>query len=249
MSTTLVKSAPAQQPTPKAAVPAIPLVNSPVALPASVAHQLLLAGLFYWRFDALVADPVSTLQTGLPVVAAIQAAYLILCLPPAGSSGTKIAKKPRPGEKKKDTREAKAIPTAVISLLLALIITPILHVLLVLFGAPFLTHVSHTFLCCAHIAVLAIYPIFYVRGSDPTPLQAVVGVSAPFDQTFGGLVGTVVGAWLGAIPIPLDWDREWQKWPVTIIAGAYLGYFIGSKLLGTVLFGERWAVSSEEKTE
>ncbi|KAF5965701.1 glycosylphosphatidylinositol anchor biosynthesis 11 [Fusarium coicis] len=249
MSTTLVKSGTAaQQSVPKATVPAIPLVNSPAALPASVAHQLLLAGLFYWRFDALVADPVSTLQTGLPVVAAIQAVYLILSLPPAGSSGS--SKKPRPGEKKKsDGREAKAIPTAVISLLLALTLTPILHLLLVLFGAPFLTHVPHTFLCCAHIAVLAIYPVFYVRGSDPVPLQAVVGVSAPFDQTFGGFIGTVVGAWLGAVPIPLDWDREWQKWPVTIVVGAYIGYMVGSQILGTVFFGKRWEVTPEIKEE
>ncbi|RKL22604.1 Glycosylphosphatidylinositol anchor biosynthesis protein 11 [Fusarium oxysporum] len=249
MSTTLVKSGPAtQQPATKAAVPAIPLVNSPAALPASVAHQLLLAGLFYWRFDALVADPVSTLQTGLPVVAAIQAVYLILSLPPAGSSGS--SKKPRPGEKRKsDGREAKAIPTAVISLLLTLILTPALHLLLVLFGAPFLTHVPHTFLCCAHIAVLAIYPVFYVRGSDPVPLQAVVGVSAPFDQTYGGFIGTVVGAWLGAVPIPLDWDREWQKWPVTIVVGAYIGYIVGSQILGTVFFGKRWEVTPEIKEE
>ncbi|UZP36121.1 hypothetical protein NXS19_003937 [Fusarium pseudograminearum] len=82
MSTTLIKSGPAQQqPAPKAAVPAIPLVNSPLALPASIAHSVLLSGLFYWRFDALVADPVTTLQTGLPVVAAIQAVYLMLSLP------------------------------------------------------------------------------------------------------------------------------------------------------------------------
>ncbi|KAJ4022378.1 Glycosylphosphatidylinositol (GPI) anchor assembly protein [Fusarium irregulare] len=249
MSTTLVKSGPAQQSAPKAAVPAIPLVNSPLALPASIAHAALLGGLFYWRFDALVADPVSTLQTGLPVVAAIQAVYLMLSLPPAGSSLS--SKKLRPGEKKKsaDGREAKAIPTAVISLLLALILTPALHILLVLFGAPFLTHIPHTLLCCAHIAVLAIYPVFYVRGSDPVPLQAVIGVSAPFDQTFGGFVGTVVGAWLGAVPIPLDWDREWQKWPVTIVAGAYLGYIVGSQLLGNVLFGKRWAVTPEIKEE
>ncbi len=33
-----------------------------------------------------------------------------------------------------------------------------------------------------------------------------------------------VGAWLGAVPIPLDWDREWQKWPVTIVTGAYMGW-------------------------
>ena len=28
------------------------------------------------------------------------------------------------------------------------------------------------------------------------------------------------------VPIPLDWDREWQKWPVTIVTGSYLGWFV-----------------------
>lgn len=31
----------------------------------------------------------------------------------------------------------------------------------------------------------------------------------------------------------IDWDREWQKWPVTIVTGAYAGYVLG-KSLGTV---------------
>lgn len=126
---------------------------------------------------------------------------------------------------------------------------PILHVLFILFGAPFLTHTSHTFLCCAHFAILAVFPIFYVRGVDAEALQAVLGVSAPLDSTFGGLLGAVVGAWLGAVPIPLDWDREWQKWPVTIVAGTYLGYIVGSRVLGTVFYGKRWAITAGPKEE
>lgn len=100
MSTTLTKGTSAQPPAPKAAVPVVPLLNSPIAVPASIAHPLLLAGLFAWRFEALVADPVPTLQTALPVVAVIQATYATLCLPAAGSSGAKASKKPRLGEKK-----------------------------------------------------------------------------------------------------------------------------------------------------
>lgn len=247
MSTTLTKGASAQPPAPKAAVPVVPLLNSPIAVPTSIAHPLLLAGLFAWRFEALVADPVSTLQTALPVVAVIQATYATLCLPAAGSSGAKASKKPRPGEKKKTFAAPNHIANAVISLLLVAMLTPALHVLFVLFGAPFLTHIAHTFLCCAHFAVLAIFPIFYVRGSDPVALQAVLGASAPLDQTFGGLAGATIGAWLGAVPIPLDWDREWQKWPVTIVVGAYLGYIIGSKVLGTAFYGKRWATSGPKE--
>ena len=36
---------------------------------------------------------------------------------------------------------------------------------------------------------------------------------------FGGAWGSLAGAWMGAIPIPLDWDRPWQRWPVTCVAG------------------------------
>ncbi|KAF7545153.1 hypothetical protein G7046_g9623 [Stylonectria norvegica] len=84
----------------KAAVPPVPHRDGPVALGVAVGHPLLLAALFVWRFDALVVEPVSTLQTALPVVAAVQVAYAVLSLPIAGSQG-KTFRKSRPGEKKK----------------------------------------------------------------------------------------------------------------------------------------------------
>lgn len=56
---------------------------------------------------------------------------------------------------------------------------------------------------------------------------------------FGGVVGACIGAWLGAVPIPLDWDREWQKWPVTVVTGLYLGYLVGKGVGGTLLKGKR----------
>ncbi|KAI6020102.1 hypothetical protein PISMIDRAFT_10560 [Pisolithus microcarpus 441] len=41
-------------------------------------------------------------------------------------------------------------------------------------------------------------------------------------------VGAVVGAWVGAFPIPLDWDRPWQAWPLTPLYGSLAGYIIAS---------------------
>ena len=61
----------------------------------------------------------------------------------------------------------------------------------------------------------------------------------PFDGVWGASVGTAVGAWLGAIPIPLDWDRDWQQWPITIIAGMYGGATIGNVVGRALLRGKR----------
>ncbi|KAI0697639.1 GPI biosynthesis protein family Pig-F-domain-containing protein [Cerioporus squamosus] len=41
-------------------------------------------------------------------------------------------------------------------------------------------------------------------------------------------IGAVNGAWLGAIPIGLDWERPWQAWPLTPAFGAVGGYIAGS---------------------
>lgn len=115
-----------------------------------------------------------------------------------------------------------------------------IHALFILFGAPFLDHIIHTFLCAAHFSLLAVFPVIYARGVDSQALTAVAGLSAPLDETLGGLLGAVLGAWLGAVPIPLDWDREWQKWPVTIVCGLYAGSCLGSWLSGAVFYGKRF---------
>uniref|UniRef100_A0A3B4F2L7 Phosphatidylinositol glycan anchor biosynthesis class F n=1 Tax=Pundamilia nyererei TaxID=303518 RepID=A0A3B4F2L7_9CICH len=38
---------------------------------------------------------------------------------------------------------------------------------------------------------------------------------------------TLIGAWVGAFPIPLDWDRPWQVWPVSCSLGSLFGYLTG----------------------
>ncbi|GFW70903.1 phosphatidylinositol-glycan biosynthesis class F protein [Trichonephila clavipes] len=47
---------------------------------------------------------------------------------------------------------------------------------------------------------------------------------------------TVIGAWVGAFPIPLDWDRPWQTWPVTCCIGASLGNSVIHLLIGSKIF-------------
>lgn len=128
----------------------------------------------------------------------------------------------------------------ILALLLCAIVTPALYLVLVLFGAPFLDYTAHTVLCGAHFSLLALLPTVYTRGVDHQALVAVAGAAAPLDETFGALVGAAVGAWLGAVPIPLDWDRDWQRWPVTIVVGMYAGSCLGAKVAGELFYGSRW---------
>jgi GPI ethanolamine phosphate transferase 2/3 subunit F len=116
---------------------------------------------------------------------------------------------------------------------------PILAAIQILFGAPITTHIPHTLLSSAHVALLAVFPLIYVHGSDGAKWREIASLYSPIDEVFGASVGCFLGAWLGAVPIPLDWDREWQKWPITIVTGAYAGYMVGKLAGGWLLKGKR----------
>ncbi|KAI0528234.1 GPI biosynthesis protein family Pig-F-domain-containing protein [Xylaria bambusicola] len=208
-------------------------------LPPRHVHMAMPIASLVYRFRGLVTDPVRTMSTMLQEIIMLQIIYTIFGLPAAGA---KEHKKPRPGEKKKAGAEddgPNVAVTSLVSFVLTIVSAGVLHVLLVLFGAPFLTHFPHTFLCAFHISLLGLYPLFYTRGVSSKDWMEILSARAPIDEVYGGLLGAGVGAWLGAVPIPLDWDREWQKWPVTIICGVYIGYTIGVVVGGTWAFGKR----------
>ncbi|KAI0134550.1 GPI biosynthesis protein family Pig-F [Xylariales sp. AK1849] len=221
----------------------IPILPTSQAQAARHVHPVLLLSFFLIRFNALVRDPVSTMWSSLPAILAIQVAYAVLSLPAAGSSA-KPAKKLRPGEKKKSSAESAGPNIAVtttIALFLSIFSAFVLHTVFVLFGAPLLTHLQNTFLCSLHLSLLGLFPLFYTHGVSENEWLEILGARAPFDEAFGGLMGGCLGAWLGAVPIPLDWDREWQKWPITILCGVYGGYMLGKLVGGTVAFGKRFS--------
>lgn len=129
MSTTLAKGAAARAQAQAAfskTAPVFPVTmlrpvqirSTPLAQAARHALPALLAVLFGARFRALVADPSSAMATALPLVAALQVAYAILCLPAPGSTqggggGARKAQKPRPGESIKKRGADAGTPNAV----------------------------------------------------------------------------------------------------------------------------------------
>ena len=45
--------------------------------------------------------------------------------------------------------------------------------------------------------------MFYVHGVDARRWREIAGACLPFDEVWGGVVGSVVGAWLGAVSCSL----------------------------------------------
>lgn len=62
-----------------------------------------------------------------------------------------------------------------------------------------------TVLCAAHMSILAGTSLVYVRGTDASAWREIAAIACATDPVWGGALGTCFGAWLGAIPIPLDW--------------------------------------------
>jgi len=132
-----------------------------------------------------------------------------------------------------------------------------LHVVIVLFGAPFFRYVPHTALLALLLAVYTMFTPAYVLGPPHLglPLLSIPAGDAVVQNDLWVRIfaerdarkpqerallyptyGAFLGAWIGVIPIGLDWDRPWQAYPLTPAVGASLGYMIGALLaLGTNL--------------
>ncbi|KAJ5769769.1 uncharacterized protein N7511_001820 [Penicillium nucicola] len=258
-------------PAEKPSAPPVHILSSPVARIYSVVHPALLLALCAARFEGLVENPTKELLSTLPWLTAIQLSYAVICLPPAGSTSTessasaaadgktspRIPSGPSGGRhgkpsKRKHTNSwvciwSRLLPATLSLALTFLLATPVLALVLVLFGAPLTTHNSETVLCAAHMAVLSATSLIYVHGTDRGAWNEVWGIARPADAVWGGALGSGLGAWFGAIPIPLDWDRPWQAFPITILVGAYIGYAFGSLLSRTpLLYGKRVQFTAEE---
>ncbi|CAH8321468.1 unnamed protein product [Eruca vesicaria subsp. sativa] len=48
--------------------------------------------------------------------------------------------------------------------------------------------------------------------------------------------GSIIGGWFGAWPMPLDWERPWQEWPICVCYGAIGGYIVGQILSLCAMF-------------
>ncbi|KAG8175428.1 hypothetical protein JTE90_002858 [Oedothorax gibbosus] len=103
------------------------------------------------------------------------------------------------------------------------------HVGAVIFGAPLLESFQSTLYFSVLMTIFTAYPLlWYFFFTDSITAVLKLLSESKFDSLTENqlhiiIIGTVLGAWIGAIPIPLDWDRPWQTWPITCCIGASIG--------------------------
>ncbi|XP_033336868.2 phosphatidylinositol glycan anchor biosynthesis class F [Megalopta genalis] len=115
-------------------------------------------------------------------------------------------------------------------LLVAFLLSVVFYIIIILFGAPVFMHHEETTMLTVTLTTLTFVPASLHLGVDGA-LEIITGVQSQKENVLvnamkTNIQATFLGTWLGAIVIPLDWDRPWQAWPIPCVMGALLGYMI-----------------------
>lgn len=112
-----------------------------------------------------------------------------------------------------------------------------IYLTFLLFGAPAGPLSTLTFYLGAHVSLIVFFPLLnvykFTEKNAKKTWWKLLTFQIPnwkLNQVYCSSIGGLVGCWLGVIPIPLDWDRDWQDWPITLIIGSYGGAFLGGLL-------------------
>lgn len=114
------------------------------------------------------------------------------------------------------------------------------YFVVVTFGASLVDDFESNLAFSAFVATICTMPAFLlIPHKNPLDLMIRLFVyrdlTSRFERILVGIAhGCVVGAWFGALVIPLDWDRWWQQWPVSCSFGAIFGA-IGAFVYYTIL--------------
>ncbi|PFX30720.1 phosphatidylinositol-glycan biosynthesis class F protein-like [Stylophora pistillata] len=115
----------------------------------------------------------------------------------------------------------------------------IFHVIAILFGASVTEQTEETFCWALLMSHLVILPACSLLGAHLELFSRIFFSSwsdgTPESYFQCSIIFTLLGAWLGAFPIPLDWDRPWQVWPIPCVIGALIGYIVGLAI-STLIF-------------
>ncbi|OBA22235.1 putative glycosylphosphatidylinositol anchor biosynthesis protein [Metschnikowia bicuspidata var. bicuspidata NRRL YB-4993] len=206
-------------------IPEPGVLEGSVSIFAVPIHLLLLLHSLF--SSGLTENPTQMMAKGLVNLVGMQILY-----------GFWIVYFEKPSIKSKNKATSKGSAGSNIVLVLSCIAISVLlanitFVALILLGAPMHGFLKETYLLACHASVIVVHPILILFRLDLNQLGLIFKNEQVFrrifrNQTLSASFVAILGAWIGVIPIPLDWDRPWQQWPITILSGVYVGSFAGS---------------------
>ncbi|RCK58789.1 Glycosylphosphatidylinositol anchor biosynthesis protein 11 [Candida viswanathii] len=136
------------------------------------------------------------------------------------------------------TKKSKGVNVPLLigsSIFVSIVLAVPLFVAIVLMGAPVYKYSLKTLYLSLHLSLLIFSPLIVLYNLDLNQFKKLFNEDSLYRTIFHHTILSLVlltlgGCWLGVIPIPLDWDRPWQQWPITLLVGAYLGGIIGGLL-------------------
>lgn len=138
-----------------------------------------------------------------------------------------------PNQKKRKKSQDNSLLLVFSSLMVSVILSVPILVILILFGAPLSSHLTETFILSNHLSLIVTLPPLILFKLNFQAFVAMFKVKHFFKVLFSNPLlfsgfTAIIFTWLGVIPIPLDWDRPWQNWPITLLMGGYVGFCIGT---------------------
>jgi len=131
-----------------------------------------------------------------------------------------------------------------------LIISALFHLIIVALGAPITSFVPQTYTLALFLSLLTTFVpsyalslptlspmVFFSKSTDSIDLRWLASIrlfgqrrmDTPMERSLVfPVIASLVGSWVGAFAIALDWDRPWQAWPLTPAYGALVGYLLGA---------------------
>lgn len=201
----------------KSVVPTIK--KSALVLPVHL--PLVLYSMFY---QGLTEDPLFTMVKGLFTLILVQLVY-----------GYLLASALLVDETKKKKTFGDILNMVVSSTVVACVLANAIFVILILFGSPLYTQVKETYVLAYHLALIVVQPVLVIYWLHFQKIAALFRLERIYcaifsNPTLSSSALAILGTWLGVIPLPLDWDRPWQQWPITLLVGGYCGALAGSVL-------------------
>ncbi|KAK6464254.1 GPI biosynthesis protein family Pig-F-domain-containing protein [Scheffersomyces coipomensis] len=190
-------------------------------------HNLLvLGGMFYY---GLTEDINTVLFNGLISLISIEVIYNYVAY-----GNIKVTKK-----KKVDNTNVPLLIGG--SIITSIILSIPLFVVIIIFGAPLTNYLQQTILLSLHLSVILFNPLLISFKFDLNQFLLVFKANKIYRLIFSHAVlsssfGIIIGTWFGVVPIPLDWDRPWQQWPLTLLVGGYVGSIVGGLVSPLVTF-------------